>query len=350
MLSSTSAQEDLSSDSPSLDQFRKACVLAFYEFHQFPGYQAWMRIGRLTRAAYWIGLDHLDDCRTRYPDWRALSQNDIEDWRLVWWCVYRLDSYANLPVAMPYLIDERLVCTSMVRDQEGQRPNQAIYLPSQPDDLWKLLPDILADSDQASVFNIHIVTETALRHVGRAVGRYMRAPRGSTTSTLVDLERALSALRLALPMNYVHPMRTALMNETRSVHHARLVTLLHMLVARLLISLAGCSRQSKEHDWMLSWQQVLESCQDIASVSEQWNSAFTLSVDPAISFIIFTALVFLFLHKKFSTGSSFSFHSNLQHCETVLLLQLEQFAKVWTLPRLLICGSCLISLTSSKLS
>lgn len=68
LLSSSLLEEDIAGDSPSLDQFRKACLVAFYEFHQFPGHQSWMRIGRLTRMAYRIGLDRLENMRALYRD------------------------------------------------------------------------------------------------------------------------------------------------------------------------------------------------------------------------------------------------------------------------------------------
>lgn len=332
MLSSGSLQEDIFGDSPSLDQFRKACLLAFYEFHQFPGHQAWMRIGKLTRMAYWIGLDQLDTGRALSLDVDTMSEHDLEDWRLVWWCVYRLDSYANLAAGTPYLIDEALISTAFVRDEQVP-PKEKIYLPSQPDRLWELISTITSDSRQTSLFNLHIITVTAMRQVGRMLRLRMLRPRGESP---LDIERCLSSVRLALPTNHHNPTRNAFWNESRSDHHARLVTVLHLLMARLLVSLFGCAGKAEGPEWLLSWQKVLESCQDIASISEQWNGAFSLSVDPAMSFIIFTALIFIHLHKRSDTIASPDVRSNLDHCETVLLLQLEQFSSTWTLPRLLI--------------
>lgn len=68
LLSSSLLEDNLVGDAPSLDQFRKAYILAFYEFHQFPGHHSWLRIGRVTRMAYRIGLDRLDHIRALYPD------------------------------------------------------------------------------------------------------------------------------------------------------------------------------------------------------------------------------------------------------------------------------------------
>jgi hypothetical protein len=48
-----------------------------------------------------------------------------------------------------------------------------------------------------------------------------------------------------------------------------------------------CIRREEGNEWLLSWQQVLETCQSISSLSEQWDGAFSLSVDLAMSFMIF---------------------------------------------------------------
>ena len=139
-------------------------------------------------------------------------------------------------------------------------------------------------------------------------------------------------------------MRNAFTHERASEHHARLVNVFHLSMARLLLSLMRCASRQEGNEWLLSWQQVLETCQDITSLSEQWNGAFSLSVDPAISFILFTALIFLNLHKRFAAVATSAICTNIEHCENVLLLHLEQFAIAWTLPRLLIREFITVSL------
>lgn len=348
MVSAVSLQEDMFNDTPPLDQFRKACLLAFYEFHQFTGQQAWMRISKLIRMAYWIGLDRLENLPTLDPRWAVMTEDDLEDWRLVWWFIYRLDSYVNLAAGTPYLIDERLVDTAILRDRDlNYSPDihegdlkQKLYLPSRPDDLSKLIPAITSDPYWSSALNLHIVTSTATRQVGRALQLQMLRRQENTTSCLTELERRLSALRLALPANYLNPIRNSFSHETSADHHARLVSILHMLVSRLLSSILGCACQADGDEWLLSWQRVLETCQDMAAVSEQWDGSFILGVDPAVCFIIFTALVFVDLHKRTAAAVDLSIPSGIERCESALFLLLERFAAIWTLPSLLICKLC----------
>ncbi|KAG7404754.1 hypothetical protein Forpe1208_v015442 [Fusarium oxysporum f. sp. rapae] len=168
ILSNTTLQEDTAGDFPSLDLFRKFCLLVFYEFHQFPGQQAWMRIGKIVRLAYWMGLDRLDIIQSVSPEWSNVSYKDLQNWKLVWWCVYRLDSYANLSSGTPYQIDERLVNTSFTHDHY-QGLVSPCKLPHDPRSLPDLLLFVKTGSESSLLFNIHLITITVLRQFGRAM-------------------------------------------------------------------------------------------------------------------------------------------------------------------------------------
>lgn len=338
LLSSSLLEHDIIGDFPSLDQFRKACLLAFYEFHQFPGHQSWMRIGKLTLMAYRIGLDRLESLPTLYQDWSSISKEDIQEWRSLWWCIYRLDSYSNLSSGTPYLIDSDLSSTFLELGRSEQRPDcedaaQDTRLPPSFEGLLKLLPAISSDSE-TMLTNIHTVTTAAMRKAGLVVRVHLSRPQ-ETVAHFVNVERHLSTLRLALPPGWLNPRRNAFSNESHADHHARLVTILHLLMAQLLLSILNCGKTQND-EWLMGWQRVLETCQDISSIVEHWDSSFCLKVDPAISFVSFTALIFLDLHKKSSAISAPNLQAEINHSIAVLRLQLEQFANLWTLPRLLV--------------
>ncbi|KAF5712402.1 fungal specific transcription factor factor [Fusarium mundagurra] len=282
ILSNTTLQEDTAGDFPSLDLFRKFCLLVFYEFHQFPGQQAWVRIGKIVRLAYWMGLDRLDIIQSVSPEWSNVGDADLENWKLVWWCVYRLDSYANLSSGTPYQVDERLVNTSLNhQSQLSQGLVTPCRLPHDPRGLPDLLLYVKTGSESSLLFNIHLITITVLRQFGRAM-------------------------------------------------------MLQLHMAQLLAALASCYYLPEGDDWTLSWQRVLETCQNIAGVAEKWDSNYTLTVDPALSLISLTALVFLDIHKKYTESTNTHLISEIENCELLLLLQLEQFSAHWRLPSLLI--------------
>ncbi|KAH6658241.1 hypothetical protein BKA67DRAFT_209314 [Truncatella angustata] len=339
MLLTSSLQDDVMiSDYASLDQFRKACILAFYEFHQFPGHQAWMRIGRLARIAYRVGLDRLESLRSLYYDWNTIEEEDMQEWRSIWWCIYRLDSYSNIASGTPYVVEDNLFSTSLFVAQTHMSPNGNITagdlrLPPRSQGFWSIIPDILLDSENA-LMNIHNVTVAAMRQAGSMARVYFLRSKEESTAYTADLEQQISALRLALPTHWFSPRRNAFLRESQDAQHGRLVTVLHLLMAQLILSAIICT-QGQSENWLVAWERVLETCQDIASVAANWDSAFCLKVDPAVAFVSFTALIMLELHRKSSALSDPNLESKIRSDQTALRLQLNHFAKVWMLPKLL---------------
>lgn len=335
LLSSSMLELDLVGDAPSLDHFRKSCILAFYEFHQFPGNQSWMRIARLTRMAHRIGLDRLEHLRTHYPEWRSLTEEDFREWRSIWWFIYRLDSYSNISSGTPFLIDDRFINTSLVLDPQStgtELTHQELFLPPDASSLWEVIPTITSNP-QTCLRNMHIVAIAATRQAGSALRLGSFRLQDEALQRLFSLERQLPALFLALPSGWTNPRRNALLNESRTNHHLRLNTVLVLLMSKLLLSIVTFSR-GQESDWLSNWQKVIEICQDIASTAAEWDSSFSLMVDPAVCFIIFAALVFLDIHKK-SERSPVSDVQFIESHQTILRLHLDQFARVWTMPKLL---------------
>ncbi|KAJ5106617.1 hypothetical protein N7456_003292 [Penicillium angulare] len=342
LLSSSILEDDLIGDRPSLDQFRKAYVLAFYEFHQFPGHQSWLRVGKVTRMAYRVGLDRLDHIRTLYPDWSTVDDEEIQEWRSLWWCIYRLDTYSNLSSGTPYLVDDTVIRTSFVRSHLNQAlvnadDLQELYLPPNIEDLSKILLAIPL-APETLLKNFHNITIAVLRQAGLVIRLHLLRSKENMVAQVLKVERQLTTIRLALPPGWLNPRRNALSNESHVDHHARTITVLHLRMAQLLLSLADPGLLQRDK-WWESWQRVLEACQDIASTADQWDSSFCITVDPAISFTIFTALIFLDLYKKTNGMIESNVSSDINHYITILHLHLQQFGNNWTLPRLLKRGS-----------
>ncbi len=335
LLSSSLLEDNLVGDAPSLDQFRKAYILAFYEFHQFPGHHSWLRIGRVTRMAYRIGLDRLDQIRALYTDWSTVSNEDIQEWRTLWWRIYRLDTYSNLASGTPSLIDDAGINTFFSSSQGGNA-SQGILLPPNSDSLSTLLPAITA-GPETLLDNIHNITIAAMRQTGLVVRLHMLRRRAGILEEVAKVERQLTTLRLALPPGWLNPRRSAFANETPGDQHARLITVFHLRMAQLLLSLLMCGQREAADDWLANWQRVLETCQDIAALAAQWDSAFCLAVDPAITFTIFTTLIFLDLHRKSGAVLDNEVRVSIEHDITVLHLQLRHFGSIWTQARLLAC-------------
>ena len=319
----------------SLDDFRQACLLAFYEFHQHPGEKAWLRIGHLTRKAYHYGL-HQIDSRSPSPIFDSTGLDDIrcEEWRYVWWCIFCLDSYSNITAAIPFVVQIESIRTSLITGPSlDGTSKEEIFLVDETESLWKTTKAVTAHNHHIN-FNIHIVTTAMLREAATLYRLWLQNPSDRLQARLAAFEYHLTTVRLALPPRYLEVTRNVLHNEAHTAHHARLICILHLHTAGLLICLP-LHRKNSEEERLHLWYKALEYCQDMVLLVKQWDSQHSPGVDPAVCFIIYTALIVLHLHIN-SIAVSEDMLAVLRMQKDVLLLFLEQFSTFWYLPRFLI--------------
>ncbi|KAI0542097.1 hypothetical protein GGR58DRAFT_497452 [Xylaria digitata] len=336
----TTSPETVSQDTHnSLDSFRLECLLAYYEFHQFPGSSSWMRISRLARRAYSVGVNQVDNPELCSAfDCTITTEDEIEDWRYLFWCIYCLDSYSNISVGTPFVVELESINTALARnphDQAHGLPNSVskIFLPDDIEDIWKTAKEIVSNGVMVN-YNLHMVTTTTLRQAGyimrlRALGKRL------TTKKITTLKCALATLRLSLPSRYLNPARNVLSGESCIDHHIRLTNILHLHMAHLIIAIPP-RLDENEAEFMQNWLESLEPCQNIVSVVEHWDNQHSPRIDPAICLIAFTALCFLELHRWSTADPTASLIASLSHGQHLLLLFLEQFSSMWAVPRCLI--------------
>ena len=168
--------ETVSPESPgttdnSLESFRLECLLAYYEFHQFPGSGSWMRISKLARRAYRVGINQIDNPELCSAfDCTVATEDDMEDWRYLFWCIYCLDSYSNITVGTPFIVELESINTSLATrpyDQahEIAAPGSKLFLPDEVDDIWKTAKEVVSNGVMVN-YNLHMVTTTILRQAG----------------------------------------------------------------------------------------------------------------------------------------------------------------------------------------
>ncbi|KAH8802574.1 hypothetical protein F5884DRAFT_802360 [Xylogone sp. PMI_703] len=319
----------------SLDNFRLACLLAFYSFHQFPGENGWTRIGQLTRKAYQCGLHQIDsDDEYAVFDHSLVEPSEIQEWKHVWWFIYGLDSYSNVTAATPFVVESESIKTALIVGTIDEPDLQTkIFLPDETASLWKTVQEISVPGRNLS-FNMQIVSI----YIFREIATVHRLQRQSFSERLekkrVALEDDLSAIRLALPARFMNYTRDVMNNESSADHHARLLVLLHIHAARTLCTIPLHLRMG-EVNWLTRWNQTFEQSEDIVSIVKQWDTQFFSAVDPAVCFIICGALTIIHLHYISGFYNLPEVLARFENHRNVLLLFLQQFAAVWTLPRLM---------------
>ncbi|KAI0445550.1 hypothetical protein F4803DRAFT_548066 [Xylaria telfairii] len=321
-----------------LDSFRVESLLAYYEFHQSPGSSSWMRISRLARRAYAVGVNQIDnpDLCSAF-DRNAVTEDDIEDWRYLFWCIYCLDSYSNITVGTPFVVELESINTALARKPHDQVHSletsiSKIFLPDDVEDIWETAKDVVSSGIMVN-YNLHMVTTTTLRQAGYLLRLRSKGKRLHTK--LAALKVATSALRLSLPSRYLNPARNVLSGESCIEHHMRLTNILHLHMATLIIAIAP-RLDKDEARFTQSWLESLGPCQNIVSVVEQWDNQHSPRIDPAICFIVFSALCFLEIHRRSTADPTAPFVANIDRGQQLLILFLEHFSSIWTAPRFLI--------------
>ncbi|KAH8700988.1 hypothetical protein BGW36DRAFT_357621 [Talaromyces proteolyticus] len=309
-----------------LDVFRQACMLAFFDFHQRPGLQSWMKVGQLTRHAYRQGLNQIEN-----PDTCAIYQfphtiaEDIEEWRRAWWFIYTLDSYSNIMASTPFLIELDGVHTALIGQEsestsdEGLEKSERAFLASEPDQLWKTMQTIVANGNELNA-NIHLITTTILRMAAKLSLLRKQNPSEDLFRRIESLKGHISAVRLAMPLRYMKPTRDVIINETKERHHERLVCILHIHAALLMLSIPPYPHKD-EDAWLLAWRQTLEPCDDIVSVLKEWD--------------VFASLVVIWLLGKYGFENDVEVRERMGRASDILTLFLDHFEPLCCQPRVL---------------
>jgi hypothetical protein len=276
-------------DSVSLSRFQQAFLLAFYEFHQYPGRKSWTRVGKLTRDSYEWGLHQLD-----HPSQCQLYNNDLmhvdvrEEWRRLWWCIYCLDSYCNITALTPFIIDLEGVRTALIPADATRMHQKAVFLPLDTDKLWETCKEVSLNPGEY-YRNVHIVTTTLLRKAGKLLRLSAQNPGLRTKESFTILDEHLSAVRLALPSRFFSVSRDIVKNESQAEHHARLICNLHMHTTRLLILMTR-RFEGDEERWRQDWAASLECCEGVYGSLSFYHSAKQATSIPIFSLRVANSL------------------------------------------------------------
>lgn len=338
LLASTTSDEDLNLARGSLCRYRLECLMAFYEFNQFPGTTSWMRVSRLTRKAHALGLNQIENPHlcSAY-DSRMATEHEVEDWRYAWWCVFTLDSYVNAASGACTNVDIESINTALVRrpwdDSDVEFCFHALpklFLAEDLSNIWRTTQEVFTQGG-TSGFNINVVMAAVVRDTGTLVR--LRTEKGPERLMLrtARLKNDLASLKLSFPSRYLYLTRNASQTETDAEYSQRLLNVLLYHAARMGADLpAGLAVGGDE--WMSDWKTLHETCREIALLVSHWSQQPTARFNPIVTIAPFTALMILNLSQRSDPDASVV-SSSLGQLESTLLLFLEDAGKSWYLPR-----------------
>lgn len=332
-------------DPQALNQWQTACLLSWYGLHQYPGKGEALHIAVLIRKAYQYGLHQIDSDDNRASfGWDFLSEEILEAWRHVWWCLYFLDCYVSFSNAIPHQVESQsqrtALCLDICSPERILYSREKMFLPSDPSGLWKMVQDI-ASAKERKGFSMHMAISTLLKDVLTTNRLHKQNPCQSNRDRMCALEDHLAALQLALPTNYLRCTRDLLGGESEARYHSRLLILLKMSSMRLVLRLPY--RLLDTDVWEARWEESLDICYRMVSLLQNWDTQHLRAVDPALCFVGISLLVCLHLHSLSSGVSHPALLEQLSRRKDIVRLFLQQYAKFWALPRLFL-GNWLIYL------
>ena len=276
-----------------LDDFRLAALLAFYELYERPGERSLKTIAHLTRKAYQRGLPQLDNpnrCSVfRYSE---CSEDELEDWRAVWWSLYYLDSFSNLLSGTPFLIEKEsiqaaLVSTAPIPLSTAPHESDKIFLPADCGLLPLTIKAIIKHGGSVNR-SIRILAVTLLREAGMLRRLMVQSPSESLRIRITALESHFTAIQDALPSGFMDATQQSALDASTGAYFDRLTSVLFIYFARVLAMIPSLA-QADEAEWMYRWGRTLVFCEAAVGVASHWERSPSL-IDPLVE-IVFAGLI-----------------------------------------------------------
>lgn len=218
-------------DTIDLNAVKKECLLAVYQYIQFPGHEAWSQAGRMTRTAIGCGIHQIDSPKMKCD----MTEEEREESRFVWWTIYKLDTCFN-GIALTQLgINDNLICTFLpsisIEDftANSLRPSSKECLQTGPRGFEQVLRRDQPDQD-VDCESIYVRITALLResHVLRCLlGLNFRAEHRDQLSNIVS---ACHLIQSSLPGWFHGPARRIEQQEAPHQHRRRLEMLLQFNV------------------------------------------------------------------------------------------------------------------------
>ncbi|OBT98323.2 hypothetical protein VE01_03177 [Pseudogymnoascus verrucosus] len=323
-----------------LDDIKTACLLAIHEYTNYPGRKAWMYVGNAVRLSLASRLHQIDikgnSC--------GLSDADREEWRFVWWAIWKLDSTINVTAVMPFGIDchtigSALVSTTVADFTNGiTKQSTGTLLDTDSAKSWRAVRE-MQSLDPGDGFNIHLLAVSLLRGVSQCQQRLYANSTPEEIARMMALRNTFSCMRLALPAWYFNAAKRP--SEQFHSHRHRLETIIMFHTAHLIINepvrTLGTEQAHRiTGDSLSCWQSSITYAEDLAGVFHHWESEYFAVADPVISCAIWHAHCGLTIHKmSFTDDGNSEVATRIDNALDLLSISLENFARWWQIARIL---------------
>jgi hypothetical protein len=211
----------------SLDDVKTSFLLTLHEYTSFPGRKAWTLVGNTVRLAIAAGLHRIDQLhQSTLP---PMPKAELEEWRLTWWAVWRVDSSINILASSPFNIETSDISTALPSSSTANftagiiPPSSRDFLPVDVIKAWKSGQDLKRIVSKESP-NFYFQTVSYIREAAICRKRLYSNPTPELTGELNNLKQIFPYLRSALPQSSF--AATRLSDESIDKHRQRIETLI----------------------------------------------------------------------------------------------------------------------------
>jgi hypothetical protein len=181
--------------------------------------------GTAVRLALLARL-HQVDCEGSLA---SLSDAEQEEWRFVWWTVFKLDCSVNVASVTPFGIDTETIATALVSSTvedftAGRVALSSKFIPEMdPGKSWTSVLELHL-RDTGDGLNTHLLAVTLLRAVSQCQQSLNASPGPGEIGRVATLYNIFSSLHLALPPWFFNPNKRS--REQFHAHRLRLETII----------------------------------------------------------------------------------------------------------------------------
>lgn len=348
----------------SLDDVKTSFLLALHEYTSFPGRRAWMRIGNTVRVAIAAGLHQVDQSNKTTAS--TIPDAELEERRLTWWAVWRVDSSINVLAGSPFNIETSDTNTALPSSSTANfttgiiAPSSGDFLPTDVISPWKSIQELQRITSVDSP-NFYYQTVSYNREAAICRRRLYSQPTPELMGEFKSLKQVLPYLKIALPHPFFAGARLPT-EENRDKHRQRLETLILLymcvlyalpcaetnltfirteIVLYLPVKEEGLHKENTMHQkrQVADWQLCIDSIEEIAALLNYWEPSYSRLTDPMISCIIWISCSVLVLHTMSTTYQQAKIPGHGDSIEESLLIlttALEGFSRYWPIARLLL--------------
>ncbi|CAM1501278.1 Fc.00g104400.m01.CDS01 [Cosmosporella sp. VM-42] len=351
----------------SLDEIKACVLLCVHEMSISVGWDSVADIAKLIRMTelyhalcfekqnIWRPKGGNDDCGVNPAEISHLVAQgeadvpdlEVEDWKSVWWCVYKLDTICSSVAAISHAFAVRpagnmalptvSVCdfTNSRRANEERQKANLQFIPTSGGKHWEMMK-MIHSNPACRGRNLYLGACSLMRAVTelRFLARHNCGP--AWRSKLRELESDCAATNFSMPPCFFNPARdftTGETGETEEEHRQRLETLMAWRGASL--ALAICAARASEENPVgeqvgsqavqARWQSVLSKANEVVQVVQNWKPNYFNIVDPMCSYIVLLSGSVLVLDRGIESENKSPSSPHLD----LLMLFLGEVGRYW---------------------